>query len=216
MNIKRLFLLLVMVYSVQTQAQIGYQISLLNTATGEPRANETVNVTVTLTNSEGSIIYTGNQSATTNDFGVLSLTIGDADTFKEVDFSKLPFFIEASANGASIGKSQVLSVPVAEAAKKIVPIDKSLILGTWTRQTEDVAWIHTFSYTFNADGTATYRALAKPKREGSEPDLHEGSFIYEIEGSNIYILYIQGTLPIQQFLRYSNGRLYGGATIFTR
>ncbi len=134
MKIKRLFLLLVMFYAVHTQAQIGYQISLLNTATGEPRANETVNVTVTLTNREGGIIYTGNQSATTNDFGVLSLTIGDADTFKEVDVTKMPFYVEVSANGVSIGKSQVLSVPVAEYAKRTGTLTKELLVGTWVRE----------------------------------------------------------------------------------
>jgi len=125
---------LLMMYGHNMYAQIGYQISLLNTATGEPRANETVNVTVTLTNSEGGIIYTGNQSATTNDFGVLSLTIGDADTFKEVDVTKMPFYVEVSANGVSIGKSQVLSVPIAEYAKRTGALTKDLLVGTWVKE----------------------------------------------------------------------------------
>lgn len=67
------------------QAQIGYQIALLNTATGEARANETVNVSVSLSNNEGQVFYSETKSATTNDFGVLSLSIGNADTFKDVD-----------------------------------------------------------------------------------------------------------------------------------
>lgn len=209
MNIKRLFLLLVMVYAVHTKAQIGYQISLLNTATGEPRANETVNVTVTLTNSEGSIIYTGNQSATTNDFGVLSLTIGDADTFKDVDFSKLPFFIEVSANGVMIGKSQVLNVPVAEAAKRIVPIDKNLILGRWAYQEGDYE-NRTFSYTFSADGTGVFRVFS----DQDPKDNNMCNFVYELEGNCIYLL---GNLsyPCCQFLRYKDGHLYGNY-IYTR
>lgn len=102
------------------KAQIGYQVSLLNTATGEPRANVTVNATVTITNSKGESIYSGTQSATSNDFGVLSLTVGNTDTFKNVDFGKLPFFIEVSIDGQLIGKSQILNVPVAEAAKTLV------------------------------------------------------------------------------------------------
>jgi len=104
------------------KAQIGYQVSLLNTATGEPRANVTVNATVTITNSKNEVIYTGTQTATSNDFGVLSLTVGNADTFKNVDFSKLPFFIEVDVDGQMIGKSQILNVPVAEAAKTLVPV----------------------------------------------------------------------------------------------
>ena len=58
--------------SMAAQAQIGYQVSLLNTATGEPRANVTVNAQVTITDSQDNIIYSDSQQATTNDFGVLS------------------------------------------------------------------------------------------------------------------------------------------------
>lgn len=37
-------------------AQIGYQVALINRASGEPRANETVNVTIKITNSDGGVI----------------------------------------------------------------------------------------------------------------------------------------------------------------
>ena len=89
--------------SFTAKAQIGYQVSLLNTATGEPRTNVTVNAAVTITDSKGGVIYSGSQSATSNDFGVLSLTVGNANTFKNVDFSKLPFFIQVSVDGKMIG-----------------------------------------------------------------------------------------------------------------
>ena len=42
--------------STTAQAQIGYQVSLLNTATGEPRANVTVNAQVTITDSQDNTI----------------------------------------------------------------------------------------------------------------------------------------------------------------
>ena len=113
--------ILVCLASITSHAQIGYQVSLLNTATGEPRANVTVNATVTITNAENGLIYTGTQKATSNDFGVLSLTVGNADTFKNVDFAKLPFFIAVSIDGTLIGKSQILSVPVAEVSKALAP-----------------------------------------------------------------------------------------------
>lgn len=127
---KKLILLLALIANaIVASAQIGYQVSLLNSATGEPRANVTVNCTVTLTNSEGGVIYTGTQIATSNDFGIVSLTIGDSNTFSNVDWTKLPLFVEVSVDGKLIGKSQVLSVPLAECAKQLVPNEN--IYGTW-------------------------------------------------------------------------------------
>ncbi len=149
------------------KAQIGYQISLLNTATGEPRANETVTVTVSLSNNASEVFYSETKQATTNDFGVLSLSIGNADTFKDVDLNKMPFFIEVTANGVMIGKTQMLSVPVAEVAKRLAPLDKNLIVGTW--RNSDDSYIR-----FNSDGTGS--------RSSS-------NFIYEIQGQTIYIFY---------------------------
>ena len=108
---------LLCLFAIAAQAQIGYQVTLLNTATGEPRANETVNVTVEITNSENAVVCTETKSATTNDFGILSVAVGTADTFSKADWTKLPFFISATVDGVMIGKSQLLSVPVAEYAK---------------------------------------------------------------------------------------------------
>ena len=39
-------------------AQIGYQVSLLNSSTGEPRGGETVSVDIKLTDSENATVYT--------------------------------------------------------------------------------------------------------------------------------------------------------------
>lgn len=102
-----------------SNAQIGYQVALLNNATGEPRANETVSVDVTIINSEDKIVCTQTQSATTNEFGILSLKVGDDTSFEKADWSKLPFFITATVDGIMLGKTQILNVPVAEYAKRI-------------------------------------------------------------------------------------------------
>ena len=99
-------------------AQIGYQVALLNTATGEARANETVTVELTINNSAGTTIYSGSQTATTNELGILSLAVGDATTFDNVDWSKLPLYISATVDGTLIGRTQILNVPVAEYAKR--------------------------------------------------------------------------------------------------
>jgi len=166
-------------------AQIGYQISLLNTATGEPRANETVNVTVKLTNKDGEVIFTGSQSATSNDFGVLSLTIGDTNTFKNVDFSKLPFFVEVSANGVMIGKSQVLSVPVAEAANSLVPsfTKEELCSKQWVYR--KASYLE-----FNMDGTGK-DVHVNYYADGTEKGRTIYDITYEIEGNTIYVYYIE-------------------------
>ena len=149
------------------KAQIGYQVSLLNTATGEARANETVTVTVSLSNSAGEIFYSETKQSTTNDFGVLSLTVGNADTFKNVDLSKMPFYIEVTANGVMIGKSQMLSVPVAEVAKKLAPGD---VVGKWKDYYRTESDIITF---FN-DGTGLWRSR---------------TFTYIIEGNSVLMFY---------------------------
>ena len=59
---------------VVAHAQIGYQVSLLNSATGKPRANETVKVEVTITDSKNSTVCSETQSVVSNDFGILSIT----------------------------------------------------------------------------------------------------------------------------------------------
>ena len=175
MKVLRFLLLLLAVGMgfVGAQAQIGYQIALLNTATGEARANETVTVTVSLSNNAGEEFYSETKSATTNDFGLLSLSIGNADTFKEVDLSKMPFFIEVSANGVMIGKSQMLSVPVAEVAKRIAPIDKSLIVGTWVPNSSSFG---DSRYIFYDDGKVKHQS-----------DYENITGEYLIEGNNIFI-----------------------------
>ena len=99
--------LIFIIASQQSFAQIGYQVSLLNSATGEPRASETVEVKINLTNCEGTIIHDESQKETTNNLGILSLVIGNSSTFDEVDWNKLPFFISVTVDGKLVGKSQM-------------------------------------------------------------------------------------------------------------
>ena len=123
MKIKKLFILLFLgiMFPYVSYAQIGYQVSLLNKTTGKPRANVTVDAEVTITNSDDEEIYKGTQRATSNDLGVVQLKVGNQGTFKDVNWNKLPFFIEVSVDGTVIGKSQILTVPIAEAAKYLAP-----------------------------------------------------------------------------------------------
>ena len=133
---KQLFIISLLLWANISFAQIGYQVSLLNSATGQPRAGETVTVDIKLTNCENTTVYTTQQKATSNDFGVLSLSVGDAKTFDELDWNKLPLYIEVSIDGVLIAKSQVLSVPVAEYAKKsgFVLTKEFLASKTWSTE----------------------------------------------------------------------------------
>lgn len=162
-----IFFLLLIASILPANAQIGYQIALLNTATGEPRANVTVNADITITNSAGGMVYNTTQQVTTNDFGVMALTVGNANTFEKVDWSKLPLYISVSVDGVLIGKSQILHVPVAEYAKKSgTALTKEMIVGKWVNkftgtfiEGEEGVIRKTSSssiYTFNMDGSGTY------------------------------------------------------------
>ena len=160
------------------KAQIGYQVSLLNTATGEPRVNENVEVIIEITDSEGTSICKEAKNTTTNDFGVLSLQVGNATTFENADWSKLPFYVSATVDDILVGKSQILNVPVAEAAKTLVgSISKSDIVGEWKaidHSSED-------SYLkLNIKNDGTYSLVGSSSKENSG--------IYQICGNMIFFV----------------------------
>ena len=171
------------------KAQIGYQVSLLNTATGDPRANVTANATLTITNSKNEVIYTGTQTATSNDFGVLSLTVGNAETFKNVDFGKLPFFIEVSVDGQLIGKSQILNVPVAEAAYQLVPV---MPIDELCKKVWAVKNTGYYTIMFSPDMTGI-------KYYDNGENKYEYPFRYTIQGNIIYILYKNNSEGFETF-----------------
>ena len=196
MRISRVLLsLFALLLHIEMQAQIGYQVSLLNSATGEPRANVLVEAEVTITNSDDEEIYKGTQRATSNDFGVIQLTVGNQSTFKDVDWSKLPFFIEVSVDGTVIGKSQILTVPIAEAAKYLAPgIDIDDLVGTWSYG--DGNYVR--QIVFSKDGTGI-----RTEKKGEYVDSED--FSCDIEGKNIHICTNIGL----ETLHYKNGALYG-------
>ena len=187
-------------YPLVSFAQIGYQVSLLNSATAEPRVNVSVEAEVTITNSDDEEIYKGTQRATSNDFGVIQLTVGNQSTFKDVDWSKLPFFIEVSVDGTVIGKSQILTVPIAEAAKYLAPgIDIDDLVGTWSWKSY---YGEVYSFTFRRDFSGTLNA-----KDGEE------QFTYEIEGKNLMIYYSDR----MSRLRYHKGKIYNDTEqVYTR
>ena len=197
MKIKKLFILLFLgiMFPYVSYAQIGYQVSLLNKTTGKPRANVTVDAEVTITNSEDEEIYKGTQRATSNDLGVVQLKVGNQGTFKDVDWNKIPFFIEVSVDGTVIGKSQILTVPIAEAAKYLAPgIDIDDLVGTWSYG--DGNYVR--QIVLSRDGKGI-----RSEKKGNYVDSED--FSYDIEGKNIHICTNIGL----ETLHYKNGALYG-------
>ena len=191
---KKICLILLLMFGANTVfAQIGYQVSLLNSATGQPRAGETVTVDIKLTNCENTEVYTTRQKATSNDFGVLSLSVGDAQTFENLDWNKLPLYIEVSIDGVLIAKSQVLSVPVAEYAKKsgFVLTREFLASKTWNAKEEGVE----VEVKFYANGTLD--SLAYYGEKGGK--YHYNGFYY-IHENMIVVMYSVGMSQIFTYI----------------
>ena len=204
-------------FAATAQAQIGYQVSLLNTATGEPRANVTVSAEVTITDSEGNTIHTGTQQATTNDFGVLSLTVGDAATFANADTGKMPFFIAVSVDGTLIGRSQILSVPVAEVAGRLKSsFTKEDLVGTW-RFNDPYELGSDCAFVFNKGRTMEYLIY---RYTGELTTKATG--LYEIEGNNIYFygtisnVEVNAPSDFNGVIRWGNSKLYYSSMLFTK
>lgn len=169
---RQLFILLTMLLAFSTSAQVGYQVSLLDTKSGEPRANEKTTVLVKISDSKGNIICNETQSVTSDAFGVLSLTVGNETTFSNVDWNNLPLSISASVDGILIGSSSVLNVPVAEYAKATGVLTMEMLVGRTISMYEDC------SMTFASNGIATFVVPWESDTERCQ---------FEIDGNNVYV-----------------------------
>ena len=186
-----LFCLVCTLAPTASRAQIGYQVSLLNTATGEPRAGVTVSAVVTITDSSDKVVYTGTQQATTNDFGVLSLAVGDDATFKNADWSKLPFFISVTVDGTLVGKSQILSVPVAEYAKKTGELTKEMLVGTWVSEVVYSYGTYTSTINFSSDDKYSMTNIDYYLDTNNTPHTYRSEYNgeYVVDGNDIYVMH---------------------------
>ena len=189
----RLFTIAAIASALSANAQIGYQVSLLDNATGEPRADETVTVEIAITDSNGKAICSERKSATTNDFGVLSLTVGNNSTFNDADWSALPFFISATVDGTLIGRSQILNVPVAEYAKQTGVLTKEILKSkTWYQNGYKDSY-----YTFS-DDTVTFHQI-------SEDGHNSWKYKYQIDGNNVFMI---KSVSIFELFIYSDNKLF--------
>lgn len=187
---RQLFILLTMLLAFSTSAQVGYQVSLLDTKSGEPRANEKTTVLVKISDSKGNIICNETQSVTSDAFGVLSLTVGNETTFSNVDWNNLPLSISASVDGILIGSSSVLNVPVAEYAKATGVLTMEMLVGRTISMYEDC------SMTFASNGIVTYVNPYKTER-----------YQFEIDGNNVYV-YLSDSLTRVFHYSVKNNKFY--------
>jgi hypothetical protein len=189
--------------STAVKSQIGYQVSLLNSATGEPRANEQVTCHVVLSDKDDSAIWSEDITTTTNEFGVISLTVGNSSMFNNFKWAeKLPLYISVKIDDVLIGKSQVLNVPTAEYAKYsgvLTPeilCDSNLVcLGEYTRD----------YIIFSPNGTCTL----SHREKGAYA---HGNLNYSINGNNVLI---RGTMYMEFTNQYENDYSYECAIICT-
>ena len=189
----RLFTIAAIASALSANAQIGYQVSLLDNATGEPRADETVTVEIAITDSNGKAICSERKSATTNDFGVLSLTVGNSSTFTDADWSTLPFFISATVDGTLIGRSQILNVPVAEYAKQTGVLTKEILKSKTWYQNGDKDRYYTFS-----DDTVTFHEI-------DDYEHNSWKHKYQIDGNNVFMI---ESVSIFELFIYSDNKLF--------
>lgn len=182
-------------------AQIGYQIAVIDQNTGEAKAKSKVSVSVVLTDNAGTQFYSQTESVTTNELGIATIQIGNESTFSNVNWSKLPLWITATVDGVSMGKTQILTVPVAEHAKHTGTLTKEKLIGRW--YTKGYA---EYGFTFHSDGTA------KRHYTGST-----APYTYEIDGNFVILTNSENNEDSYRgrhwIFHYSelNGRLVGSS-----
>lgn len=103
------------------------------------------------------------------------MTVGNSDTFFDADWNKLPFFIEARVDGRMIGKSQILSVPVAEYAKQTDILTKDILCSKKWKYVDSVYGYEESVFSFAKDGKCLMRYIEDDNYSG----MYKGQ--YEIE-----------------------------------
>lgn len=169
---RHLIFVLLMAMAITAHCQVGYQVSLLDTKTGEPRTNEKVSVTITISDSKGNTICDEKKTVTSDAFGVLSMTVGNNNTFANVNWQNLPLKISATVDGILIGSSDILTVPVAEYAKRTGVLTPEILNGMTVTMYDDC------TLTFSANGIALY--------DDSDPN-YSCRCRFEIDGNNVYV-----------------------------
>ena len=106
--------------SAQTRG-ISYQ-AVARDASSQLMANQNVNVNFKIRegSAAGTIVYDENHSAMTNGYALFSVVIGEGSTvsgnFDDIDWAANDHFLEVGINGASVGATELNSVPYSKVA----------------------------------------------------------------------------------------------------
>ena len=100
----------------QAPQSFNYQ-AVLRDAAGNILGNNDVEIQVEILqgSASGSAIFSETHSTTTNNFGLVNLSVGSISStdLSNIDWTDGPFFIQISVDGTVMGTSQLLSVPFA-------------------------------------------------------------------------------------------------------
>ena len=100
----------------------NYQAALRD-ASGDILQNQSVSIVFSIRkgSASGTEVYAESHSATTNDQGLVNLSIGSgtlaSGSFSAIDWSSSSHFLKVTVNGTDMGASKFLSVPYANYAK---------------------------------------------------------------------------------------------------
>jgi len=117
-----LALLLIAVYSFsQAPQSFNYQ-AVVRDGSGEIQADFSVTIIISIIQGtiDGDEIFTETHTGTTNDFGLITLSIGSINIsdFQSIDWSAGPYFLKLNVNGNILGTTQLISVPYALYSEK--------------------------------------------------------------------------------------------------
>jgi uncharacterized protein (TIGR02145 family) len=99
----------------QAPHAFNYQAILRNTD-GTLMTNQTVPIQISIVDNESVSAYLETHQATTSEFGLVNLVIGQGETSDDlsaVDWGAGPYFLEITVNGNLLGSSPLLGVPYA-------------------------------------------------------------------------------------------------------
>lgn len=114
----------------QVPACFNYQ-AVLRDAGGAIISEETVSIDVSILSKSptGTSVYSEIHEVTTSSMGLVNLMIGskDSSTFNGINWADGPYFIKVKVDETSMGTSQLLSVPFAKYADKVVNVNANKI-----------------------------------------------------------------------------------------
>ena len=96
----------------------SYQ-AIIRDAVGNLKKNQSVSIIFEIIDASSSVKYTESHTATTNDYGLVNLVIGQgatSDDFSAIDWGNGTYSVNVNIDGTDMGTSQLWSVPYAISA----------------------------------------------------------------------------------------------------